>query len=137
MTTSEPPKQKKFHEFLDALINYSDKSQVQIAEELHYERPNVISMFKTGKTRVPLERIGDFAKVLGVDKAMLLRLAMNEYAPSLLKTIEDCFGLVLTDAECEIVSLMRDCTDSGIVPRMKTSDHKEAVRNLVSVLEKI
>ncbi|SFE92078.1 hypothetical protein SAMN04515678_12321, partial [Roseivivax sediminis] len=42
-------------------IEASGKSQREIASEMGYERPNVVSMMKNGDMRMPLERIPAFA----------------------------------------------------------------------------
>ena len=40
------------------------KSQKQIARELGYDLPNIVSMIKMGEARVPLEKVPALAKVL-------------------------------------------------------------------------
>ncbi|SFE91813.1 ribbon-helix-helix protein [Roseivivax sediminis] len=63
-------------------IEASGKSQREIATEMGYERPNVVSMMKNGDMRMPLERIPAFAAATGVDAELLLRTAMLEYMPA-------------------------------------------------------
>ncbi|MGZ9053126.1 MAG: helix-turn-helix domain-containing protein [Rhodoplanes sp.] len=54
------------------------KSQREIAAELGYERPNIISMMKRGETKLPLDKVPALAKALHVDPAHLFRLALEQ-----------------------------------------------------------
>src|ERR1700722_20655079 len=58
------------------------KTQREIAQEAGYEMPNIISMFKRGESKVPLEKIPLLSKALGVDPAHLFRLALEHYWPN-------------------------------------------------------
>ena len=62
-------------------IEASGKTQREIATEICYERPNVVSMMNTGVMRLPLERVPAFAASTGIDAELLLRTAMLEYMP--------------------------------------------------------
>jgi transcriptional regulator with XRE-family HTH domain len=57
------------------------KTQREIAAEIDYDKPNMISMFKRGEARVPLDKIPLLAKALGVDPAHMFRLALEQYWP--------------------------------------------------------
>lgn len=52
------------------------KSQQDIAYQAGFRNANVLSMIKSGKTKVPLERVPALAKALEVDPADLFRLAL-------------------------------------------------------------
>lgn len=73
---------------LERLINDSDKSQVKLSEELGYENQNMITMFKQGKTRVPLEKVVPLARALGVDPSALVQAWFTAYMPAALASIE-------------------------------------------------
>lgn len=105
-------------EFIADRLAESDKTQRQIAEECGFETPNIITMFKKGKTKVPLNRIGALAKAIGSDPAHLLRLVMNEYIPDTWGEIENIMqSTVLTANELELVRAYRRATgDSDAVP---------------------
>ena len=64
----------------DAIEN-SGKTQREIATEMGYDRPNVISMLKNGEMRMPIDRIPAFAKATGIDALLLTKTAMLEYMP--------------------------------------------------------
>lgn len=74
-------------DLLARAIQSCGKSQREIAEEVGFLRPNVISMLKTGEMRLPIERVPAFAKATGTDPALLLDTAMNEYMPGTWKAI--------------------------------------------------
>jgi transcriptional regulator with XRE-family HTH domain len=73
---------------LERLINDSDKSQIRMAEELGYDNQNMITMFKQGKTRVPLEKVVPLARALGVNPTALIQAWFTAYMPAALASIE-------------------------------------------------
>lgn len=93
------------------------KSQRQIAQEIGYEKPNMISMFKTGEVKVPLDKIPLLARSLNVDAAFLFKLAMQQYWPEMGKTIADIFGTVLDQEELKVIEAIREVTKTkGATP---------------------
>jgi transcriptional regulator with XRE-family HTH domain len=87
--------------FLDKQIDNLKgvKTQREIADEIGYDNPNMISMFKRGEAKVPLDKIPQLAKALGVDAAHLFRLALEQYWPDQAKLILDIFGRTATENE--------------------------------------
>ncbi len=79
------------------------KTQREIASEIGYEKPNMISMFKRGEVKVPLDKIPLLAKALHVDPGHLFRLALEQYWPQLGDTIQAIFGRTVTANEEEIL----------------------------------
>ncbi|KZK92585.1 MULTISPECIES: helix-turn-helix transcriptional regulator [unclassified Pseudovibrio] len=77
-------------------------NQRDIAKKLGYQRPNIISMWKRGETKVPLDKVPALAEALGVDPAKLFRLAMLQYWPSASETVNKVFGGVVTEEEKEL-----------------------------------
>src|SRR5580704_11911538 len=59
------------------------KTQREIAAEIGYDKPNMISMFKHAEVKAPLDKIPSLAKALHVDPAHLFRLALEQYWPTL------------------------------------------------------
>lgn len=95
-------------EFLTDCIAASEKSQREISEECGFENPNIITMFKKGRTKVPLNRIAPLAKALDVEPALLFRLTMQEYAPDLWESIEDIMkSTVMTPSELRLLRSIR------------------------------
>ena len=85
---------------IDALAG--QKTQREIAVEIGYEKPNMISMFKRGETKVPLDKIPLLAKALHVDPAHLFRMAMEQQWPGMKETVDTIFKNVASDNEAEI-----------------------------------
>lgn len=98
-------------EFIADKLAECDKTQREIAEECGFDNPNIITMFKTGATKLPLNRIGPLAKAINVDPAHLLRLVMLEYAPDTWEAIENIMqSTLLTANELELVRAYRQVT---------------------------
>jgi len=99
-----------FASYLAAQIDASEKTQREIASALGYARPNLITMFKQGLTKVPIEKVPALAKILGLDPVHLLTFAMREYMPETLKTIQANVGYVVTGNEYAVVEAIRGVT---------------------------
>lgn len=98
----------KVADYLTNQINISGKSQKEIAEEVGYPMPNVITMFKQGKTKLPINKVALFAKSLGIDPVHLLRLTMTEYTPETWEVIEELLGdNVLSQDERRVIEALR------------------------------
>jgi transcriptional regulator with XRE-family HTH domain len=124
---------KKFHEYLTFQIGVSPKTQKTIAEEIGYDKPNIITMFKQGLTRVPIERIPRFAKALGVDPAYMLRMAMQEYMPEVWATIEGVLGTPVSQNERKILDKIREFTQNQD-PMMQFANQVEALEAFCKTL---
>ncbi len=81
------------------------KTQREIADAAGVKRPNIVSMFKTGETQLPLERIPAFARALDADPAHLFRLGMHDRWPELGAVIGEKFGRRLASANEEAIPL--------------------------------
>lgn len=101
-------------DFIADRLAESDKTQREIAAECGFETPNIITMFKNGSTKVPLNRIGALAKALDADPAHMLRLAMREYMPDTWESIEDTLNsTLLTANELKLIRAYREATGNG------------------------
>ncbi len=116
--------------FLNKQINSlaATKSQRQIAFECGYEKPNIISMFKRGETKVPLDKIPALAKALEVDPRALFRLALEQYWPEVNKVVGDIFGHVVSENEHEIIEEIRHLTND-MDPKI-TAEQKAQLREI-------
>lgn len=121
-------------EYLDAQINMCGKSQKQIAEEAGFPKPNIITMFKKGDTKLPLEKIGKFAKAIEVDPIHLFKLCMAEYQPETWAEIQKMFGQpVLTVNELEILEIIRSANVEN--PRVRTDAERDRIREVIGSLK--
>jgi hypothetical protein len=97
---------RKFFSKLDAFFTNDDSVDVlavlvfdftgKDVRDVGFEKANIITMLKYGSTRIPLSRIPALAKSIGVNPGMLMRMALNEYQPEVLKAIEECLGPIQT-----------------------------------------
>lgn len=98
----------KVAQYLTAQIQISGLKQKDIADALGYTKPNIITMFKQGLTKLPIEKVGALAKVLGVDPVYLLRIVMNDYMPGTYNALISIFGQEpITENEREIIATIR------------------------------
>lgn len=121
-------------EYVTAQIHLCGKDQVQIAEECGFNKPNVITMIKQGKTKVPLERIGLIAKSLGVDPVFFMRLVINEYMPSLGEAIESIInGPIVSQNEMDFIHVIRSSRVQN--PKLRTEAEKRELKKFVDGLK--
>lgn len=98
---------------LTKAIEDSDLTQREIADRVGFKNANILSMLKTGETRVPLERIPALATTLGLDERHFLLVAIEEYHPGVYEVLIDVLGLPLSDAELGIVTMFRMASMRG------------------------
>jgi transcriptional regulator with XRE-family HTH domain len=97
--------------FLSRSIDACEKSQQEIANEVGFNRSNIISMLKQGITKLPVARVPAMAKAIGVDPTKLFRLTMEEYMPDLLKVCDEIYDAdKLNAGEREMLDFVRMIT---------------------------
>lgn len=112
MTVKIIIKRQKVAEFITDAIAASSKTQKEIADEMGLKNPNLITMWKQDKGRVPLNRLLSLANALEVDGWFFVRLALLQYYPQLYKIIETVSpSLILTKNEIEMIQSFRKVTD--------------------------
>jgi hypothetical protein len=109
-------------------------SQADIARALDYEKANIISMFKTGMTKVPLDKIPALAEVLRVDPAHLMKLGLEQYWPGRINILNQFFEQMVTANELELVKAVREAAgDTDYKFRPETlAEIRELVQNAIS-----
>jgi transcriptional regulator with XRE-family HTH domain len=101
-------------QYLTIKINESGKTQKEIATEIGYDAANVITMFKQGLTKLPLNTVGPIARALNVDPAFLLRLVFREYLPETFDAVEHALGTtIVTENERKLLDQFRQSTDNS------------------------
>ena len=75
--------------YLATHIHRSGKTHKEIADEVGLENPNVVSMLKTGRTKIPLLRVPALAKAIDVEPKELLALCLEAYMPELHTVIRE------------------------------------------------
>lgn len=90
------------------------KTQAEIAAEAGFANANMMSMLKSGKNKLPLDRVPSLAKALEVDPAMLMRLALDQsIGATASKAITDIFGTPITENERGWLNEIRDASDNS------------------------
>lgn len=91
------PKQPKVKDYIAAQLALCGKSQKQVAKEAKLKNANVLSMIKTGTTKLPIPRVNALADSLEVSRARLMRLVLEADYPEILEAIEHSLGEVIPD----------------------------------------
>lgn len=100
--------ESKVARLITEMCNNTDKTQLQIAEESGLQGTNIITMFKTGRTKFPIRRIKPFADAVGGDAEELLEVLLSEYMPEVLEVLTTLKGRVLSKDERVLVTALRD-----------------------------
>lgn len=120
--------------FIARQINLCGKSQVQIAQECGFDKPNVITMIKQGRTKVPIGKIGRMAKALEIDPVFFLKMCLQEYNPDMMDAITTIIGTpVVTRNEYEIIEVVRQ--SKVVNPRIANDEHRRALLDVVNQLK--
>ncbi|MFL2778482.1 MAG: helix-turn-helix domain-containing protein [Paracoccus marcusii] len=101
------------------------KTQKQIAHEAGFVSGNLISMFKSGTSKIPLDRVPALARALETDPALLMRLSL-EQAIGLTASVAvlEVFGTATTANERAWLEEIRDAsrqTDPKLTARSRTA----------------
>lgn len=118
-------------DYISRQIEACGKSQAQIAREVGYDRPNLISMIKSGQTKLPVQKVPALARALGVDPAFLFRIVMSEYSPALLEAIGEIPGAVpVTQNERGIIEAIRRLSGNAD-PKLQSPAQHRALKAFV------
>jgi len=119
-------------DFITQQLALSPKSQRTIAAEIGYDNPNVITMFKQGSTKLPLNKVGLLAKSLDLDPLYLLRIVMSEYAAETWAVLEDIVGRAATvsNEEVEIIGVVRAAA-MGVLPVVGAEENRAAITAVI------
>lgn len=105
------------------------KTQAEIASEAGFANANMMTFLKTGRNKVPLDRVPSLAKALEVDPAYLMRLALDQAVGSTAaKAITEIFGTPATENERGWLAELRDASDNTD-PRL-TARSRTALRGI-------
>lgn len=129
-------KESKVARLVNAQIELlrGEKNQAQIAAEAGYHRPNIITMFKTGDTRLPLKNINRIAKALEVDPVRMTRIALQEYEPEVWDALSEALGEPVTANELRIIRRLRELTEEADYP-LTEENEDEALKVFAETLK--
>jgi transcriptional regulator with XRE-family HTH domain len=101
------------------------KSQIEIATEAGFVNPNMLSLIKSGATKVPLDRVPALARALEVDPRLLFLMAFEQAGgETMRRAVEEVFGTVVTRNEVSWIEEIRDAsghTDPALTSRARAS----------------
>lgn len=95
-------------QFVAHRIQVTGKAQKEIAREVGFDKPNMITLIKQGHTKLPLAKIGVMAIALESDPVALLKLCLSTYHPETWEAIEAHFESALTKDELTMVKAWRE-----------------------------
>lgn len=101
------------------------KNQAQIADEAGFVNPNILSMLKAGKSKLPLDRVPALAVALDCDPSRLFRMAAAQSAYRTTDAvIDEIFGTIVSRNEIIWLNELRDASDNkdpGLTSRARTA----------------
>lgn len=102
-------------EYLSGVMGLTDKTQKTIASEIGYDNPNVVSLIKQGRTKLPVNKVQLMAQSLAIDPVNLLRMVMSEYMPDTWTVIASIMGdKLISEDERKLLVLAREASgDAG------------------------
>ena len=121
--------------YLTAQIALCGKSQIEIARECGFDKPNIITMLKNGQTKLPVARVGQIARALGVDPLYLFSLVMTEYEPETWKIIQESIlkQPYVSANEIEIIEVVRSANVAN--PKVRTDKERERLLAVIDALQ--
>ena len=131
----EPKAEAKVSVFITSLIEKSGKTRKEIANEAGLGKPNMISMLKNGETKLPLAKLGSFAKAVHADPAQLLRLCLTEYYPDVWEAIQDHLDSAITSDEMRLIMGLRASTGSAYIACLHP-DEKARFNDFLALIAK-
>jgi hypothetical protein len=109
--TSTPLPQSRVARYVDLQLQAIEpKKSAQVADEAGFPQRNLLSMIRTGATKLPFERIAGLAKALRVDQNHLFRLALVEYMPHVNTLLDDAGRQAISEYERELLTIWRNAT---------------------------
>ena len=107
------------------VLELKPKPQMDIAKEAGFVNPNVISMLKSGATKLPLDRVLALAKALECDPRRLFLLAIRQQGYETEEAaIAQIFGTIVTTNEAIWIEEIRDAsgnTDPNLTARSRSA----------------
>ena len=131
MPPAKPFENTRLAKFLDKRILElrPRKSQAQIASEAGFRNPNVLTMFKQGSNKVPLDRVHALAKALECDPRLLFQMALEQSSGDTTeRAVREIFGTIVSRNEVAWIEEIRDA--SGHSDPALTSRARHAIRSI-------
>jgi hypothetical protein len=72
-----------------------------------YRSENVVNMMLAGICKVPIDKLPSLAAALNVEPSYVMRLALQDYCPAILRAMEETFDCLATPNEREWLKVVR------------------------------
>lgn len=121
------PKETKIHadsavaRLLTDWFNETTKLQTEIADEIGLARPNVLAMFKQGRSKLPINHVVKLATSLGKNPEELMDVVLEEYHPELKRALLLAKGRSFSKSERVLMETLRD-TKKEVDAELKEED---------------
>lgn len=122
-------------QFIAHRIQVTGKAQKEIAREVGFDKPNMITLIKQGHTKLPLAKIGLMATALEADPVALLKLCLGTYYPETWEAIEPLFESALTSEEVVMVKAWRKFVGTPYLAALTEIQKKRLSAFLASLRE--
>ena len=99
------------------------KTLALVADEAGLPQRNLLSMIRTGVTKLPFERISGLAKALNVNQNHLFRIALEEYQPHIKALLDESTQRVVSQHEGQLLDAWR-LGSEGLDPPVEPLVHQ-------------
>ncbi len=97
-----------FHARLDERMDELGLSNSELANQLGYDKPNVVELMRSGAMRVPLHKAVLLATALDLPARELFEALVGEGMPELLATVKAVYDpMALTSSEVSLITYLR------------------------------
>lgn len=120
--------------FVANRIQMTGKLQKDIAREAGFDKPNMITMIKQGRTRLPLDKVGPMARALETEPVSLLQMCLEEYHPETWKAIAPFMESAVTEDELRLLQTLRNWIGGPYLVAL-SPNQKDAFDNLLIALK--
>lgn len=129
MNAKKPYTDTRLAKYIDRRVLYlrPNKTQIEIANEVGFPNPNMVSMIRSGASKLALDRVPAMARALECDPKLLFSLALEQTMGSTTAAvIEEIFGTVVTRNEVVWLEEIRNA--SGHTDPTLTTRNRAALR---------
>ena len=106
--TMADEKTARYVAYIDSLITVSPKSQSAISREMGYKNPNNLSLIKSGKIPLPVDKVRPLAEALNADPVRLMMMVLEARQPELAEFLRDEGIAPLTPEERQVLEAFRN-----------------------------
>ncbi|EPO5386908.1 TPA: XRE family transcriptional regulator [Raoultella ornithinolytica] len=106
--TMADEKTARYVAYIDSLITVSPKTQATISSEMGYKNPNNLSLIKSGKIPLPIDKVRPLAEALNADPVRLMMMVLEARQPELVDFLRDEGIAPLTPEERKVLEAFRN-----------------------------